>query len=137
MRLSNSTLKLISERCPNLERFDFRSVESIYAGPGSGRHEIFTEIGLIHLLHCTKLKSLYLDIDCRDNVGLAAFEYILNPSVNLDRLLVVGCGELMANKTLCAELAAKLSFFEVITVQEYNERINSLRTRGEASVVEI
>ena len=125
-KLTDATLAAIGRSCPNLELFEYRYtfMPERIANP-------LTEEGIISLLRgCTKLHSLALLRN--GNIGLGAYEYILEDSVKLERLFVVGHPPLHGSTLLCDRLSEKLSSFEVVTKDAHSTRVYQLRTGGKS-----
>jgi len=116
-KLTDKTLKTISEHCPNLEMFMFH-----FASTKSSKNKSFGENGIIDLVKgCSNLKILCLHMThTKTSVGTAAFEYIADNDCSLDTLEVVGDPALQSNKKLRAKLTAKLRSFKVISSSYYN-----------------
>lgn len=121
-KLSNEVLSSIGSSCPQLQHF-YLSFEYEFHGRGM-------EKGVIDLLkQCSQLKSLRLNM-CK-NLGPEVFEYIADSdTITLERLLVIRHGYLMEDPLLCADLASKVSSFEVFSGEEATERTRELRRQG-------
>jgi len=136
--LSNDFLAPIGNSCPNLESFAFHFVRGLNCPPALpiGR---FSDAAIIRFLEsCPKLKTLSLfhcDENVSENFGLSAFEYIRDNAnrLQLEKVLVTGHSDLMADTELCAKLKEKLPSFEAITNEDFNLRVVNLHSNNKAS----
>ena len=70
-----------------------------------------------------------------ENFGLSAFEYIRDNAnrLHLEKVLVTGHSDLMADTELCAKLEEKLPSFEAITNGISRLRVVNLHSNNKAS----
>lgn len=121
-QLSDANVKDIANFCPNLERFDYESVND-------HSDSMLSEKGIIDLLEgCKNLKRLAL-IET-DMIRINAFEHIVSSkSCQLESLFVVEHGELARNQDLCDRLLSKLHKFQIVTGEQHSHKETDLHLR--------